>query len=285
MHTFGVGGLHSDPAKPERFSGKIQDVDASGMYPAIMDEYGLLPRSISDKTVVTKMRRRRDALKAKKDPMADSLKIVNNAVSGATRSGFSALKDPYIGLSVCVVGQLLLVDLLERLEPFIERLIQSNTDGLYLLLKDEEGASKAVKEYEKRTSMKMEWGEFSFMYQHNVNNYVAREAGSGKLKLKGGMFKSAHASVQTPAQKVATARALGEKIDLSQFTLNEFAITCSRDKNSRGFLVNGVETDDEYIEVVAVSPFDCVPISTVTMPSFSRITVELSGPPPPQASI
>jgi hypothetical protein len=45
--------------------------------------------------------------------------------------------------------------------------------------------------------------------------------------------------------------------------LNEFAITCSRDKNSRGFLVNGVETDDEYLEVVAVSPFDCVPVNTV----------------------
>jgi hypothetical protein len=201
-------------------------------------------------------------LKKKKDPMADALKIVLNSTFGATKNKYSALYDPFVGLSVCVVGQLLLVDLLERMEPYVETLIQSNTDGLYLILKDKAGADKAVAEFEKRTGMSMEWGMFSYMYQANVNNYVAK-AEDGSIKMKGGMFRSAHASVQSPAQKVCTARALGEKIDMSQFTLGEFAITCTRDKNSRGFLVNGKEIDDEYLEVVAVSCFDAAPINTV----------------------
>jgi len=262
VHNFGIGGLHSDADKAERFTGQIWDIDAGSLYPSIMIEYGLTPRSVPDPEAFKKLKARRLNLKKKKDPMADALKIVLNSTFGATKNKYSALYDPYVGLSVCVVGQLLLVDLLERLEPFTQTLIQSNTDGLYLILHDKAGADKAVAEFEKRTGMSMEWNEFNYLYQSNVNNYVARTS-DGEIKMKGGMFRSAHASVQSPAQKVATARALGEKIDLSQFTLNEFAITCSRDKNSRGFLVNGVETDEEYIEVVAVSPFDCVPVNTV----------------------
>jgi hypothetical protein len=262
LHNFGIGGLHSEADKAERFIGQIWDIDAGALYPSIMIEYGLTPRSVPDPEAFKKLKARRMNLKKKKDPMADALKIVLNSTFGATKNKYSALYDPYVGLSVCVVGQLLLVDLLERMEPYVETLIQSNTDGLYLILKDKAGADKAVAEFEKRTGMSMEWGEFRFMYQANVNNYVA-QAADGSIKMKGGMFRSAHASVQSPAQKVCTARALGEQIDLSQFTLNEFAISCTRDKNSRGFLVNGVEIEDEYLEVVAVSCFDSVPINTL----------------------
>lgn len=262
VHNFGIGGLHSDADNPERFEGGIWDIDAGSLYPSIMIEYGLTPRSVPDPKAFARLKERRIVLKKKKDPMADALKIVLNSTFGATKNKYSALYDPYVGLSVCVIGQLLLVDLLERLEPYTETLIQSNTDGLYLILKDKEGADRAVAEFEKRTGMVMEWGEYAFMYQHNVNNYVAKDS-KGGIKMKGGMFKSAHASVQSPAQKVATARALGEEIDISQFTLRDFAITCTRDKNTRGFLVNGKEIDDEYLEVVAVSPFDAVPVNTV----------------------
>lgn len=262
VHKFGIGGLHSETEKPESFTGEIWDIDASGMYPAIMSNFDLLPRSVPDPSAFERMRKRRACLKAKKDPMADALKIVNNSTFGAMKSSYSAFYDPYVGVSVCVIGQLLLVDLLERLEPYTEKLIQSNTDGLYLLLKDKTGADKAIAEFEKRTGMVMEWGKFTFMYQHNVNNYVAR-AEDGELKLKGGMFRAAHATAQSPAQRVATAKALGGKIDVTQFKLEDFAITCTRDKNTRGFVVNGKETDDEYLEVIAVSPFDAVPIRTV----------------------
>lgn len=262
-HNFGIGGLHSDCDEPERFTGEIWDVDAGSLYPSIMIEYGLIPRSVPDPDAFRRMRDRRIVLKKKKDPMADALKIVLNSTFGATKQEFSGLFDPYIGLSVCVIGQLLLVDLLERLEPFVSVLIQSNTDGLYLKLHDKAGADAAIAEFEKRTGMTMEWDTYGFMYQHNVNNYVARSSKDGTLKLKGGMFRTAHATVQSPAQRVAVARALGEEIDVTRFELSEFAITCTRDKNTRGFLVDGTETEDEYLEVVAVGAFDGVPISAV----------------------
>lgn len=262
LHNFGIGGLHSEADKAERFIGQIWDIDAGALYPSIMIEYGLTPRSVPDPEAFKKLKARRMNLKKKKDPMADALKIVLNSTFGATKNKYSALYDPFVGLSVCVVGQLLLVDLLERMEPYVETLIQSNTDGLYLILKDKAGADKAVAEFEKRTGMSMEWQVFNYMFQENVNAYVAR-APDGSIKMKGGMFKSAHATVQSPIQKVNTARALGEIIDLTQFTLNDFAITSTRDKNSRGFLVNGKEVDDEYLEIVAVSVFDAVPIHTI----------------------
>lgn len=262
-HNFGIGGLHSDCDEPERHTGDIWDVDAGSLYPSIMIEYGLTPRSVPDPDAFLRLKERRIVLKKKKDPMADALKIVLNSTFGATKNEFSGLFDPCIGLSVCVIGQLLLVDLLERLEPYVSCLIQSNTDGLYLKLHDKAGADAAIAEFEKRTGMTMEWELYDFMYQHNVNNYVARLKKDGSLKLKGGMFRTAHASVQSPAQRVATARALGEEIDIRQFALSEFAVTCTRDKNTRAFLVDGVETDDEYLEVVAVGAFDGVPIFAV----------------------
>lgn len=262
-HNFGIGGLHSDCDEPERFSGDIWDVDAGSLYPSIMIEYGLTPRSVPDPEAFKRLKERRIVLKKKKDPMADALKIVLNSTFGATKNEFSGLYDPYVGLSVCVVGQLLLVDLLERLEPFVETLIQSNTDGLYLKLNDKAGADGAIAEFEKRTGMTMEWERYDFMYQHNVNNYVARLAKDGSLKLKGAMFKTAHATVQTPAQRMAVGKALGEPVDVSFFRLEEFAITCTRDKNTRAFLVDGAETDDEYLEVVAVGPLDGVQINAV----------------------
>ena len=91
---------------------------------------------------------------------------------------------------MCVNGQLLLIDLLEKLEPYIE-LIQSNTDGIlvkmpknYKLDEWYELIDDIVWEWEERTGMRMEFDIYNEVYQKDVNNYILVGA-NGKTKTKG----------------------------------------------------------------------------------------------------
>jgi DNA polymerase len=80
----------------------------------------------------------------------------------------------------------MLLDLLEHLEKYIV-LIQSNTDGLIVQVKDENNIEKfreICHEWEKRTGMGLGFDEIDEIYQKDVNNYVFRFT-SGKLERKG----------------------------------------------------------------------------------------------------
>jgi len=56
---------------------------------------------------------------------------------------------------------------------------------------------------------------------------------------------------------------MGIPFDPDQYTLEELSIVCTRDKNSRGFVIDGVETDAETIDVLPVYPLQAQSISTV----------------------
>ena len=70
---------------------------------------------------------REDELTAVEKAMPFGLKLVVNTVSGAMKAKFSKLYDERNNNWMCITGQLLLIDLIEKLEPYIT-LIQSNTD-------------------------------------------------------------------------------------------------------------------------------------------------------------
>ena len=263
-HRFGIGGLHSVHDEAILVEGDIWDIDAASLYPSIMIEYGYFPRSVKDPAIFKRLRDLRIQLKAKKDPMADALKIVLNSTFGASKNAYSALFDPQVGLTVCVVGQLLLVDLLDKVESHIERLIQSNTDGIFVIPKkgQEEDIKAAMREWEERTGMELEVTKFNRVYQYDVNNYVARGV-DGKLKLKGGRFRNAHGPYQTPAQRIATSMALGEVPDMSDFKVEDFVIISTRDKNTDAFIIDFEQDLREELRVVAVTPRFTQDISTL----------------------
>lgn len=263
-HSFGIGGLHSVHDEPILLEGDIWDIDAVSLYPSIMIEYGYFPRSVKDPAIFKRLRDLRIQLKGRKDPMADALKIVLNSTFGASKNEFSALFDPQVGLVVCVVGQLLLVDLLDKVEPHIERLIQSNTDGIFVIPKKgcEENIEAAMREWEERTGMELDVKKFNRIYQYDVNNYVARGV-DGKLKLKGARFKNAHGPYQTPAQRIATSMALGEVPDMSSFKVEDFVIISTRDKNTDAFIIDFEQDLREELRVVAVTPRFSQDISTL----------------------
>jgi DNA polymerase len=104
-----------------------------------------------------------------------------------------ALFDPLQANRVCVYGQILLLDLMERLEPYCQ-IIQSNTDGVLVKLPD--GSDETYEriddicyEWETRTGLKLEFDEYRKVYQKDVNNYIVVPHGDlydakGKLRWK-----------------------------------------------------------------------------------------------------
>lgn len=188
-HTFAWGGLHGAKEKYHA-EGYFINVDVASYYPALMIEYDYQSRNIADKNKYVTIRDTRLELKAKKDPKQQPYKIVLNGCYGAMKDKNNNLYDPLQANNVCVTGQLLLLDLIEKLETHAE-IIQSNTDGI--LIKMPEGKNKnewysliddICYEWENRTKMKLEFDEFVKVHQKDVNNYLIIDR-SGNYKSKG----------------------------------------------------------------------------------------------------
>lgn len=60
-----------------------------------------------------------DELTAVEKAMPYGLKVVVNTVSGAMKAKFSKLYDERNNNWMCITGQLLLIDLIEKLEPYM----------------------------------------------------------------------------------------------------------------------------------------------------------------------
>ena len=119
---------------------------------------------------------------------ADALKLVVNTTYGATLAPYSALYDPKMARSVCITGQLRLIELANHLcsECHSLRLIQLNTDGIMISLEDEdvEKYKEICKEWQQRTGFTLEQDIVFKIVQKDVSNYIAVEEDG--VKIKGG---------------------------------------------------------------------------------------------------
>lgn len=192
-HVFAWGGLHGARLQYAG-EGYFINVDVASYYPSLMIEYGWLSRNVADPSKYKNIRETRLKLKAEHNPMQQPYKIVLNSTYGAMKDAQNAMYDPRQANNVCVGGQLLLLDLIEKLESFCE-IIQSNTDGILIKMpvgKDEDEWFNQVDdtcyEWEQRTRMQLEFDEFRKVYQKDVNNYII-VAATGKYKCKGGYVK------------------------------------------------------------------------------------------------
>ena len=183
-HIFAWGGLHGARDKYQD-EGILVNVDVASFYPSLMLEYDFLSRNVEDPELYKKIYSERLKLKAEKNPMQLPYKIVLNSTYGAMKYQYNNLYDPRQANNVCVGGQLLLLDLIEQLEPHWT-LIQSNTDGLIGKIRrrrDLKTIKTVCKEWEERTRMKLDFEIFNKIYQKDVNNYIIiREDGSYKSK-------------------------------------------------------------------------------------------------------
>lgn len=191
-HTFAWGGIHGAIPKYGG-EGVFVNMDVASYYPAMMIEYNFLSRNVIDPKKYREIRDYRLVLKANKDPRQLPYKIVLNSTYGAMKDKYNNLYDPRQANSVCVTGQLLLLDLIEKLEDHCQ-IIQSNTDGVLVKLhkgtnEEYEMVKSIGQKWSERTRMELEYETVVKVYQKDVNNYMTVDE-NGKVKSKGAWAKT-----------------------------------------------------------------------------------------------
>lgn len=187
-HVFAWGGLHG--AIPNYIDeGKFLNIDVASYYPSLMIEYGYGSRNMSNPDKFKEIKDLRLKYKAEKNPLQAPLKIVINGTYGAMKDRFNNLYDPRQANNVCIGGQLLLLDLIEKLEDKC-KLVQSNTDGLIVKIEkdNDQEILDICHEWEHRTRMVLEYDYYVKMIQKDVNNYII-VAEDGHYKSKGAYVK------------------------------------------------------------------------------------------------
>lgn len=188
-HVFAWGGVHGARDKYIK-DGIFINVDVGSFYPALMIEYDFLSRNVSDSNKFREIRDKRLEYKKNKDSRQAPLKIVINGTYGAMKYKYSSLYDPRQANNVCINGQLLLLDLIEKLEPYCE-IVQSNTDGILVRidsLNTFEIIDDICYEWETRTHMNLEFDTYVKVIQADVNNYIIIGP-DGSYKSKGAYVK------------------------------------------------------------------------------------------------
>ena len=171
-HTFRWGGVHGG-LKKYHDKGFFFHIDAASFYPSIMLKYKFLPRNAKNKAVYRFIYNNK---MTEEDRQKKQIyKAIINKVFGCMKDIHSAMYDPLMANNVTVNGQLLLLDLIEHLEPVCQ-LIQSNTDGL-IIKADEADFDKIDDicfEWEDRTGLKLDFEYYTEIWQKDVNNYIAK---------------------------------------------------------------------------------------------------------------
>lgn len=189
-HDYAWGGFHA--AEPNVIvEGFIVDSDIASLYPSLMIEYGLLSRNIplEYQGLYEEIKNNRIKLKKEKNPLQEALKLILNTTYGILKDVNNDMYDPNSSNLVCIFGQLLMTDLIEKLEEYFGsrlRLIQSNTDGIFIKLESEQlfdEYKEVCQKWSERTGLVVEHEQYVKMVQKDVNNYIAiREDGSTHRK-------------------------------------------------------------------------------------------------------
>lgn len=193
------GGIHGarrnyffeerEPPAGERKRVQEND-DVGSYYPHLIIINGYASRNIPDPKIYEDVVNTRMEAKAKGDTAtANALKLVANTTYGASINQYNDLYDPLMGRSVCISGQLYLLELAEHLVSEIEDLTitQLNTDGIMFEFYDDqqEAVNAILKEWQDRTGFELEADKIARLYQKDVNNYLEVQT-NGKSKAKGG---------------------------------------------------------------------------------------------------
>ena len=189
-HVFAWGGCHGADDKEAVFEGIILHADVASMYPTTDIEYGLLSRKFKNPDDFKQMRDFRLKLKSEKNPKNKALKPMINGVYGAGKDINNPSYDPLMANLTCIFGQMFILDLIDKLEPYC-RLLQTNTDGIFVLCENEEMKNKVIEitnQVGKRLKMEFEIDEYKKLIQKDVNNYIAVKK-NGELECKGAMVK------------------------------------------------------------------------------------------------
>lgn len=191
--TLGYGGIHG--AIPNFFWEETEDrgiknEDVGSYYPHLCTINGYTSRNIPSPQIYEDILDRRMKAKAAGDKTtANALKLVCNTTYGCLLNQYNDLFDPLMGRSVCISGQLYLLELAEHCYQDIEslRIVQLNTDGIMVECdkKDYDKLTEICAEWQSRTGFDLEEDTVVKIAQKDVNNYIEVQP-DGKSKAKGG---------------------------------------------------------------------------------------------------
>ena len=186
------GGIHhAQPNYTETATGTrvIRNFDVASLYPSLMVYNGFTSRNIPSSQIFEDLYHKR--LRAKKSGdkfTANLLKLILNTTYGASLAKTNPLYDPLMGRSVCITGQLYILELAMRylLECKTLRIIQLNTDGLMISLEADELpiVYRLNEEWQQSKKLELEEDKIRTIIQKDVNNYVMVFE-NGKVKTKG----------------------------------------------------------------------------------------------------
>lgn len=196
--TLGWGGIHGAipnyifPAEKNTGYKILRNRDVKGYYPHQMWYEGYCSRNIpSPQTFIDVVVSRDEAKAAGRKQEANAKKLVTNTTFGAMKQSTNDLYDPLMARSVCITGQLRLLELAYHLHYTISslKIVQLNTDGIMIELnkKDEVLYDEICQEWQDRTRYELEEDLLSAIVQKDVNNYFAVFE-DGHTKVKGGML-------------------------------------------------------------------------------------------------
>jgi hypothetical protein len=195
--VIGFGGIHhARPNYSERASGKrvIRNFDVASLYPSLMVYNGYTSRNIPSADRFAEVYHTR--LKAKQTGdkhTANTLKLILNTTYGASLATTNPLYDPLMGRSVCITGQLYILELAMRYlrECTTVRIIQLNTDGIMISIDEDEMPTiyRINDEWQQSKNLLLEEDQIWKIVQKDVNNYVM-EFENGKVKTKGAYVTS-----------------------------------------------------------------------------------------------
>ena len=191
--TIGYGGIHGAiPNFMWKDAGGriIRNYDVASYYPHLMTLYGYTSRNIPSPEIFSEVLESRMKAKAAGDTAtANALKLVVNTTYGASLNKYNDLCDPLMGRSVCITGQLFLLELAQHLYTMVDdlRIVQLNTDGIMIEFDNSQYdlVQEILGEWELRTGFELEEDSIAQIAQKDVNNYVEVQP-SGKFKTKGG---------------------------------------------------------------------------------------------------
>ena len=188
-HIFAWGGVHGSVTR-EMIEGDLLLCDFSSLYPNIMVEYGLVSRGVPSPERYKELLETRIKLKNEGNDRQESYKIALNGSYGQMKYKGSPLYDPKMANNVCVHGQLILLDLIDKIEDY-GQIINSNTDGVLIRVHTAENRQNVVEAcaaVAERVRINIDIDEFAKIIIKDVNNYIAITE-DGKIEAKGSYVK------------------------------------------------------------------------------------------------
>lgn len=255
-HNISLGGLHSineaEVIIPKEDEVLI-DYDVDSYYPSFLIVNKLYPKHLNE-TFIDVYRdiytQRIEAKKKGDSFIATAFKFVVNGLSGNLQSPYSWVYDPELVVKLRINCQLTMLMLVERFFLAGAKIVQTNTDGVLILVKKDVlcRIEQIKNEWCEQTHLEMSKEEFERFYQCDVNNYIGvmkgfSETENPKLIKTKGLF----------VQEVNLGKGMAPRI-ISKALVNYFVYnvspdeTLKEDKNINDFLTYQRVSKDFIVE-------------------------------------